>query len=527
MLKIQNKNTKNFSEEVQLFFSYIKNNSIAIIIFNVIFLFVYYSWLGKVGLRIDSEFMINHPNTYYNYLVLGRPGLAFTQWLFGYKWFNPSHYVLFAYLLLCVAGTLFGYLCYRSRKRNSVGCAAFGLLMFTCPLFVEQFYFSNQIFGIAWAYVLCAIAVGFSYYAMLRKSVVATIPAIIGMVWSFSTYQIYIVIYVAMVFACFLMLYSRWELDGENTEINLWRLALGILLQLIVAFAIYWFIVNKWFMAGGYYLKNQIAWKNETFEQGISNILAHGKAAVLGQGTFYTVFFAILSLLSILCVVTEIIRFKKAHYKWMYMLAVIVLQISPFIMTVYLGTVPVERAQLVYPLVLAADSIFLLSKAEPNKLSKIVMAFVIFLMFWTQSSVTMRLLYTDEIREQEDIRLAEQIELRLQEIEGYEQKEVAFVGVHNCNLNLACIKGSLIGASVFNWDSAAGPKYLNSTARIWGILHTLGYSYQYVWTEEQMVKARTQAMDMPCWPEEGSVVDKGEFIIVKLSEDLWQSELTK
>lgn len=249
------------------------------------------------------------------------------------------------------------------------------------------------------------------------------------------------------------------------------------------------------------------------------------RTAALGEGTFYTAFYGLFAVLSILYAAVEVCLAKKARCRWMYLLAVLLLQFSPFFMTIYMGTIPTERAQLVYPLLLTGNAVFLFSKASGFR--RAVIAFAIFVLFWSQSGMTMRLLYTDEIREQEDIRLAQQIESRIQELDPSGEKEVAFVGVHDCELNLICVRGSLIGNSVFNWDSGAGAKYLSSTARIWGTLHTLGYSFAYVWTEEQMIKARMEALTMTCFPDSGSVADKGEFIVVKLSEDIWQGELAK
>ena len=52
----------------------------------------------------------------------------------------------------------------------------------------------------------------------------------------------------------------------------------------------------------------------------------------------------------------------------------------------------------------------------------------------------------------------------------------------------------------------------------------MGFDMQHA-SEEQVKMARKEAIDMPVWPEEGSVKDCGEYITVKLSEDKWPEEL--
>ena len=56
------------------------------------------------------------------------------------------------------------------------------------------------------------------------------------------------------------------------------------------------------------------------------------------------------------------------------------------------------------------------------------------------------------------------------------------------------------------------------------MFQTLGYDWIAA-SAEQVQEARRKALDMPSWPAKGSVVDAGDYIIVKLSEDNWAEEL--
>ena len=134
--------------------------------------------------------------------------------------------------MICVAGTLFGYLLWRAGKKNAVLCSAFGLLCFSAPIMTEQFYFDMQIFKVAWAYVLCGIAVGTSYAAILRKNKKLYCISILLLIWIFSTYQIFVVLYIVMAVACFVLAYHRWTMCEKCNKLPYW----GIIYRLIFAF---------------------------------------------------------------------------------------------------------------------------------------------------------------------------------------------------------------------------------------------------------------------------------------------------
>ena len=121
------------------------------------------------------------------------------------------------------------------------------------------------------------------------------------------------------------------------------------------------------------------------------------------------------------------------------------------------------------------------------------------------------------------MRLASYIEQRIVEVSDI-GKPIAFVGVYKNHLNEACVRGDIIGMSVFNCNSDALPHYSHSTNRACNLPRTYGIPFIPA-TEEQVLQARRLALDMPCWPEDGSVVDAGEFTIVKLSEDGWAEDI--
>ena len=199
------------------------------------------------------------------------------------------------------------------------------------------------------------------------------------------------------------------------------------------------------------------------------------------------------------------------------------MQICPFLLTIAFGCAPTVRAQLAYPMVMACNIVLLFAYGANKKWVRPLLCLLAVIAIGSQANRTMRMIYTDEIRAQEDTRLVTEIEQRIANLSA-QTKPIAVVGTFHSNLNNSCLRGELIGSSIFSWDSAVEPKYAYSTQRACAIMRTMGVEKSAI-SPEKMVLAREYAVDMPSWPAVGSVVDAGDYVIVKLSEDNWAEEL--
>lgn len=501
---------------------YVKRNRWQILIFNALLLLVWLPWLFDITPKIDNEILINTPYTPYNWLTIGRQGGILTEYVFGIRWFNPYFVTLFGYLLICVAGVLFGYLFYRAGLKSRLLSTAFGLLCFSAPIMAEQFYFQMQIFKVAWAYILCITAAGLSLKAVLSRSFIAQIIAFLCMLWCFSTYQVFIILYIAIIVACFVLLHQKWTLRDEKPCKKYARFITELILGFVAAFLVNTLITNLFFSSGNEYLDAQIMWKSRPFAQCLNNIYTHLKKGFTGDGVFYTAFYGVLSVCVFASAIVQVCRTKNRYAWGLYLAAILGLQILPFVLTAAFGNAPVMRAQLVYPFVLAADLMLLSSQLGEKKYWCVVPIVLAVLVFRGQVFHTERLIYTDSVRAQEDVRLAEELNAR---IDGCE-KPIAFVGVYQKKLNNASMCGEMIGASAFAYDENVEPHYFYSGTRAVETMQTLGFNWKLA-LPEQVAEARKKAFSMPCWPAKESVADAGDYIIVKLSEDAWPEEITE
>lgn len=509
--------------ELKKIYSYIRDNRWKLLIFNALLLLIWGPWLFNTAPRIDTEVVINTPYTSYNWLDIGRQGAILTEYIFGLRWFNPHFATVCGYLLICVAGTLMGYLFWRTSQKNSIACAALGLMCFSAPIMTEQFYFELQIFEVAWAYILCAVAVGATFAGILWKRKNLLCIAILCMIWCFSTYQIFVVLYVTLVITGFILLYQRWTIEQKQTKLIYGQIIGGSIAIFLIAFIMNSIITKLFFSNGNEYLTSQIAWLSQPVSQCMKNILSHMAVGALGNSTFYTLFYGVFSALAVVVVVISAMNSVRTKWTAIEIMAVIGLQICPFLLTIAFGGAPTTRAQLAYPMVIVCNVVILFAYVANKKNLRLLLCLLTVIAIGSQTNRTMRMIYTDEIRAQEDTHLAAAIEQRIETVSG-QNKPVAIIGVYTNNLNASCLQGELVGRSAFNMTSEIQPHYFWSGDRGCRVEQIVGFDLKSA-SQEQIHEARKQALNMPPWPAQGSVVDAGEYTIVKLSEDEWPEEV--
>lgn len=517
---------KELQEEWYIFKKYVWKNRWYIIISSILFLFVYCTWIFNINPRIDTEVLINNPGTTTGWLTIGRQGGIFTEFLFGLRWFNPFVSTAFGFLLLNVAGILCGYIFWRIGDVNNIFSVCFGLIYFSSPIFVETLYFDMMIFKIAWAYILCIVAVGLSYFGILRKMGIVQVISIICLIWAISTYQVFAIVYITLVIICFILFcYKHLTCQLESISFKYYVVIVLKLIIILVIAMLLNSIITKLFFWKSTYLENQIFWGVLPIEQCLNNVFFHFLQSFFGIGTFYTSFYGVLSLGTIISLFLYTWKNKKNMNYWLLLMAGIVLQLTPYLLTIYLGNIPSIRAQLIYPLVITGNIVILSCFKWKRIWLKIGLALIVSLLIWSQIQTTMRLIYTDEIRAREDLNTATMIYGEIQQKPLQKNKKLAFVGTNSNELNNACLRGELIGASIFSWDSEVVPHYLNSTNRIVEICKTLGYSNYEIVSEQQMLEARKLALDMPSWPQDGSIVETEDYVVIKLGPDRWPEEI--
>lgn len=516
------KNKTRYKELLNEFKSYIYKNKYVFLISTMILFVIYGRELYTINARVDTEVFINEPSSVYNWLLIGRQGAIFSRILFEQLNFNPYFVTVLGLIFYAMSMIVFSYLLnYIGRVRSTISVLGF-LIFLVHPIWVEQFYFKLQVLPVSLGVLFTFVAVLISFFAIINNDMTGKVVSVILMIWSFSTYQSFMILYIATTILCFL-LYKKQSIDTES-KMNIYlKVVIYEIILFLISFIINTIITKIFFSAGEDYLSSQIKWGVLSNRECIMNILIHIKSVLLSEGVFYTNGYTISLILFLISFGYSLINGKFKSYKWLYILAGIGLQLCPFLITIYGGTVPAFRAQFVLPFIIAGNFLFTLNVWKAHKYIKNTIYLVCICIFILQAQAVFRMQYTDDIRFQEDMRIASQISERVSQESNVQNKPVAFIGKRQSQLNSASIRGEFIGTSIFNVDNSAEPHYFHSTGRITGILKTMGYNIIGA-SPEQILEARKIAVGMPSWPALGSVYDAGDFVIVKLSEDNWYAD---
>lgn len=509
---------------------YVRNYRWPILLSWGLLLCVYLPWLVAPELHMDLDVLVMNPGTDWAWTGIGRQGYGLLTFLLDLEEINPYFICLFGWLSLCAVSALLGFFCWRFGLGNPVFCAFLGLLTFISPIFVEQFYWYYRILPLAVGYVFCIAAAGLWYHGILKKNGLSCVLGAILSALAFMVYQMLVVAEITLIVVAFLALYRRNEFGSGGSGTNYFSLGCKLILLFIVSYAATSVITNVWFMGNGGFSTSFIQWGQVPVSQCVESILTGIKNCVMGKSIHTTVLFSIFAGLGLAAVVIECVSSPGAKYKALYILAYILLQICPFLMSFYQGRESEIHIQLVYPMVMALDAAFVFGVSKrvkkPLGASLRVLAGVFaVVLFWSQAQTAMRMIYTDSVRIDEDKRVAADIERAVDLTAGGDRKPVIFIGRYVDELNPSCVRGDYIGVSALGWDHWMVPHYVSSSTRTAGLLNTLGMDFQGITDESAAAAARKKALDMPAWPAEGSIVDGGDCVIVKLSEDEWPEEV--
>lgn len=436
------------------------------------------------------------------------------------------------FLMVCMLGcsAFFLSFCIEEWTGRAKEYKMFSYLMPTAyisaPIFAEQFHFSLQAFEIAWASALCMFAVyAMSRWIMEGKSWLWAVPSVGCMAWAYGSYQVFAAYLIALVLICFILQYQNPSLkESTNTakKSKSWFfMGVQFALTFCVGFVLYLVtakLIKLHFHLDSDYVDSMVMWSTADLKTCIRNIAGDAmRIYASGWKTFYQSAFTPAILVSSCLFLYRGWKRKRKEY-WVYVLAWIMLILSPMYLTIISASYQPIRGQIVYPLVFAffLSGITVMEKKWLARVCCLGAGVVIL----HQGQTMTQLFHTAYVSYEQDKALAGKVYGRIEQVgadAGMEEYTVVFVGKKGTKLPEDALRGDVIGHSFFEWDNSAEA---GSTKRISTFCRTLGYP-MLAPSSEQVVLAKETAKTMPAWPASDSVCVVDDCIVVKLSEQLW------
>lgn len=479
---------------------------------------------------LDSEIAVLRPDSMHQlWIGSNRFGLAFTSRLFGMSRLIPYVSCFLGVIMLWASAVLLSFSAYEwcgKSRRYKFFLYLFPALFITSPVFTEQYLFVLQAFEVSFAIFLCILAVFCTGKAVYEKEYLWLFLDIPLMVWSFSSYQSMVLLYICLTLLSFLLVYMNQGIEHALTQ-GLAHIA--VFFSGLALYGILSVFIKSVLSIDSSYITSLIYWNTADWRTCLTWILMDIRNILLAENSaiYSRLYFPTMCLFALQAMWYGWKKKKNGlNYFW-FLTAGGLFLLSPFFLTFLLGHMQEARSQLVYPVTAACflSHLTVLLPDRPNSgkwracLTGLFAGTGLFALCGN-SITTAQLFQSAWEAYRNDVLTANRI---YQDIclaadrPDMSQCLVIFTGGRDAGLAGPAVMGSLSGQSFFGAEAHTA---VGVSGRVSSMFLILGMDVQVMSSEQ--VDLYQQAIEFmqnaPDWPARGSVRKMGDIIVVRLSE---------
>ena len=533
------------------FGNFLRNNIPLVIAVSVTLFFTYGIKLFWYSIGVDTDlFMADKAGLLQFDSQIGRFGLTLLSQLWYIHEFNPFTAFFTAFCLLWLSALSWCYIIavFSQNTGRNNRLIPFALLFMTSVVWVEQFYFLYQAAEIALMISICPYVIYFLYKGCLNNEKGKIVCAFIYITFMTAVYQSLVILFCGGVFACFVLLQEHTEYKPETYR----RLCLKLFITLLAALAVYLFIdrvivPSVFHIEKADYVDNMNQWGEKPIKECILNVLLFGYTITVGHIPFVqaianpiiaqnarsgveaagnianisrvlgNVLLLPIAVLFVFVIVKKMRATIPSGRRLLYLLAGIGVPMSIMLLTLAGGSRPPIRALFALPFA-SAFMVFYLIKVSGRK-TVVVIALCAMLTAVYQAQITAQLYYSDQMRYNEDVRLAIDLDRMVTQAQPDTEKlPVALIGKYKAapQFHSNFLQGEVIGHSVFEWAN----KPADTTQRGLSFMRSLGMYYDMA-NGQQLETALRAAESMPAYTDPGCVKRLPDVIVVRIAEELY------
>lgn len=492
---------------------------------SLFFLFIAYTYfITHWSISIDSEIFSYPDNSYWD-AVLSQARFPLIYLLLNQyvmPFWNDFFSVAFIYIAsLIMATTINNNLQLRNETLSKNLTFLIFLLVFNIsPIYT--FFLSFTIYDlIVSSGILISAILFYNLTNAIKKEHASIIKDyflnIFLLTFAITCYEIFVVYYICLALFFVIIHVAQKESISLRFVLKYSVFYIIILMSSLMVFTVIKYIIAKTIPQSGY-LDDFIQYGKIPLYNIVVNLIVFFKK-ISSYGFNY--FFGITFFAGIALIILIVCKYKHRS-PWLVVL-LIMFYISPFLLVLISGSgLPFRTLQ---PLVLVASLIWFLLAINLNNefLLKCLALFIICCSLLNAQYIN-RIFYGDNMRLKYDINFANQIYSRVLNTVGtsIKNKPLVIIGKHPSPKKSFIIKSDLdtIGISFFDW--AGNPPYnphrqgVSAFDRIYFFMSWLGNDYIRP-TYEQYNKALKISMKMKSYPDQNSVIELSDMIILKLS----------
>lgn len=527
----QNDNFSLTSYSLQGFLQFLMHNSKQIIISMLFLLLAFGQKLFSNTFSIDTQGIIqNNDALYKSWFELERFGLVLFKKLTGTYLYNNALASFTMVVFFGISAMVWAYLLCSASHATKLQPAFFMIPYVASPIFAEMLGFLLLGPEISIAATLTAISLMMWANAAASNSakqrILLVIASIVCATLSFTMYLAMVTFFITGTAILYVLKYS--DSKYQNHDKNESRAFLiGSVVIFVVSYALYKLLNALAMKVKGVttnaYISDQSRWGKDSPSVILHNMGSHILALYSGEGIFYSVIFSICALCVFVAAIYHVITKKISLFSC---LVVLLIVLSPTIMSFVLGGIPSVRTEMTYPLafsfitmVLFSGIVFTIQRNAQSIRAEavtIVAWILIIAIGWNQALITSRIFYTENIVFTQDVLTAQEIKSRIDELGlgEHPNEPLVFVGNHVAKCNPDCYSADQLGLTGRSMLEIGFSTEHGTGVKKQFMVDVLGVYYNSA-TSEQIEQSEELAESMPHWPDPGSVAEKDGIIIVK------------
>ena len=526
----QNDNSSLTSYSLQGFLQFVMHNSKQIIISMLFLLLAFGQKLFSNTFSIDTQGIIqNNDALYKSWFELERFGLVLFKKLTGTYLYNNALASFTMVVFFGISAMVWAYLLCSASHATKLQPAFFMIPYVASPIFAEMLGFLLLGPEISIAAILTAISLmmwaNAAASSSAKQRILLVIASIVCATLSFTMYLAMVTFFITGTAILYVLKYS--DSKYQNHDKNESRAFLiGSVVIFVVSYALYKLLNALAMKVKGVttnaYISDQSRWGKDSPSVILHNMGSHILALYSGEGIFYSVIFSICALCVFVAAIYHVITKKISLFSC---LVVLLIVLSPTIMSFVLGGIPSVRTEMTYPLafsfitmVLFSGIVFTIQRNAQSIRAEavtIVAWILIIAIGWNQALITSRIFYTENIVFTQDVLTAQEIKSRIDELGlgEHPNEPLVFVGNHVAKCNPDCYSADQLGLTGRSMLEIGFSTEHGTGVKKQFMVDVLGVYYNSA-TSEQIEQSEELAESMPHWPDPGSVAEKDGIIIV-------------
>ena len=526
----QNDNSSLTSYSLQGFLQFVMHNSKQIIISMLFLLLAFGQKLFSNTFSIDTQGIIqNNDALYKSWFELERFGLVLFKKLTGTYLYNNALASFTMVVFFGISAMVWAYLLCSASHTMKLQPAFFIIPYVASPIFAEMLGFLLLGPEISIAAILTAISLmmwaNAAASSSAKQRILLVIASIVCATLSFTMYLAMVTFFITGTAILYVLRYS--DSKYQNHDKNESRVFLiGSVIIFVISYALYKLLNALAMKVKGVttnaYISDQSRWGKDSSSVILHNMGSHVLALYSGEGIFYSVIFSICALCVFVAAIYHVITKKISLFSC---LVVLLIVLSPTIMSFVLGGIPSVRTEMTYPLafsfitmVLFSGIVFTIQRNAQSIRAEavtIVAWILIIAIGWNQALITSRIFYTENIVFTQDVLTAQEIKSRIDELGlgEHPNEPLVFVGNHVAKCNPDCYSADQLGLTGRSMLEIGFSTEHGTGVKKQFMVDVLGVYYNSA-TSEQIEQSEELAESMPHWPDPGSVAEKDGIIIV-------------